>query len=88
MSAPARTPAYELGRARGACYGRTEPTEADWEWLCCQPDMGEGGELNDRERGDFEDGMLDGAEQMQALRLGLPCSPPSPEAIAAARDPK
>jgi len=82
------TKAYELGRARGAAYGRTEPTEDDWEWLCCQP-FGEpdADDLSDQERADFESGMLDGAEQDHAARIGLNGTPPpSAEAIEAAKD--
>lgn len=83
----ARSYAYDLGRARGACYGRAEPTERDWEWLYEQPQVPPEG-CTEAEEYDFNDGMLDGRDQMIARRLGTLGStvPPSQEQIAAARD--
>lgn len=72
--------AYELGRARGACYGRTEPTDRDVEWFADHD-----GHEDDFES--FADGMLDGAEQAHCARIGVKGSaPPSADAIAAAKD--
>jgi len=76
--------AYELGRARGACYGRTEPTDRDYEWAT---DLR--GWAWEEWVDDFETGMLDGAEQAHCARIGLRgTAPPSAEVIAAAADRK
>lgn len=79
-----RSASYELGRARGYVTGRAEPTERDAEWWAMQP--GVDGD-DDFAYDDFGDGMLDGRDQATSARLRLPCpAPPSPDALAAARE--
>lgn len=79
-----RSASYELGRARGYVTGRAEPTERDAEWWAAQP--GVDGD-DDFAYDDFGDGMLDGRDQSTSASIGLPCpAPPSPDALAAARE--
>lgn len=80
-----RTAAYELGRVRGYATGRTEPDESDRDFAGAS--MPEGNPGSAAEDFAFETGMLDGAEQAETRRLGLPVHAPKPsdEALAAAR---
>lgn len=86
--APAsRSAAYELGRARGYVTGRTEPNESDWAHLYDGPSFEPPMPKEEDARHDYTEGMLDGAEQARDRKLGLPVpTPPSDEALAAARE--
>lgn len=75
---------YELGRARGAAYGRAEPNACDLEWIADRL-ADEDAEVYTE---DFEIGMLDGAEQVAISWLKGSTAPPSAEVIAAATDRK
>lgn len=75
---------YELGRARGAAYGRKEPDQSDAAWIA---DLLDGVESDD-DWEEFERGMLDGAEQVATINVGGFTAPPSADVIAAARDAK
>lgn len=81
--------AYQLGRARGACYLRTEATEADDEWCAEQIAPVDDDDEFDAALVRFAEGMLDGCEQAHYARMGMKGTPPpSAEEIAAARDPR
>lgn len=63
--------AYALGRARGACYLRTEPTERDDEWLAEKVGTVDDDAAMDAALVRFAEGMLDGCDQVQAVMIGV-----------------
>lgn len=80
-----RSAAYELGRVRGYATGRTEPDASDKDFA--GRSLPEGNPGSAAEDFEFENGMLDGAEQARDRKLGLPVHAPKPsdEALAATR---